>query len=176
MPSLNTRETRTPTPSNTLRRIPHATAEPRADLGPPRVIYGRLSKERTETYNHGWKVPTWSTTMKKGQLTASGETATGQETTDDRIPHVFLLSYAFDSTVKSGEHTTPDTEVASCDGSTGFDDGQSTDECCKNSFKMPITIGTFYRQLGPNATQNAAGSSSSDPSSPPYVTPCSSPR
>lgn len=36
MPSLNTRETSTPTPSNTLRRIPHATAEPRADLGPPR--------------------------------------------------------------------------------------------------------------------------------------------
>lgn len=33
--SLNTRETRTPTPSNTLKRIPHATAEPRADRGPP---------------------------------------------------------------------------------------------------------------------------------------------
>ena len=34
-PSLNTRDTRTPTPSNTPRRIPHAIAEPRADFGPP---------------------------------------------------------------------------------------------------------------------------------------------
>lgn len=35
MLSLNTRDTRTPTPSKTLSKIPHATAEPRADRGPP---------------------------------------------------------------------------------------------------------------------------------------------
>ena len=33
--SLKTLETRTPTPSNTLSRIPHATADPRAERGPP---------------------------------------------------------------------------------------------------------------------------------------------
>ena len=35
VPSLNTRETRTPTPSNTLSRMPHATAELSAERGPP---------------------------------------------------------------------------------------------------------------------------------------------
>ncbi len=34
-PSLNIRLMRTPTPSNTPNKIPHATAEPNADRGPP---------------------------------------------------------------------------------------------------------------------------------------------
>jgi len=37
VPSLNTLDIRTPTPSNTLRRIPQAIAEPRADRGPLRA-------------------------------------------------------------------------------------------------------------------------------------------
>ena len=37
VPSLNTRETRTPTPSNTLSKIPHITADVRAPLGPLRA-------------------------------------------------------------------------------------------------------------------------------------------
>jgi len=36
-PSLNTRDTRTPTPSKTPRRIPQAMADPKADLGPLRA-------------------------------------------------------------------------------------------------------------------------------------------
>ncbi len=34
--SLSTRDTTTPTPSNTPRRIPHAIADPKADFGPPK--------------------------------------------------------------------------------------------------------------------------------------------
>lgn len=41
-PSLNTRDIRTPTPSKTPNRMPHATAEPKADRGPP--INGGSSK------------------------------------------------------------------------------------------------------------------------------------
>ena len=36
--SLNTREMRTPTPSNTLSKIPQAIADPSADRGPPKNI------------------------------------------------------------------------------------------------------------------------------------------
>lgn len=34
-PSLKTRDIKTPTPSKTPSRMPHATAEPNADRGPP---------------------------------------------------------------------------------------------------------------------------------------------
>lgn len=35
-PSLSTRDTTTPTPSNIPRRIPHAIADPKPDFGPPK--------------------------------------------------------------------------------------------------------------------------------------------
>jgi len=53
-PSLNTLDIKTPTPSNTPSNIPHATAEPSAERGPPvekRVIkHEEKVKEADATY------------------------------------------------------------------------------------------------------------------------------
>ncbi len=49
--SLNTRDIRTPTPSNTPNKIPHATAEPRADRGPPEDRCVKYAIHVTQIYN-----------------------------------------------------------------------------------------------------------------------------
>lgn len=63
-----------------------------------------------------------------GERTSCSQTTTSHETRNDSIPCILLLSPSLDSTVKRGEHTTPDAEVATRDGRTGLDGGDGTDE------------------------------------------------
>lgn len=59
-------------------------------------------------------------------LTSSRQTTTSQESTQNRIPRVLLLSVPLHRTVKRTEHTTPDTEISAENGCTGLDGGQGT--------------------------------------------------
>lgn len=140
MPSLNTRETSTPTPSNTLRRIPQATAEPSADLGPPRRNRSDVSSNHIRHIQHSRRVDV------RG-LTPCSETSTSQETTDNCIPHVLFLSNALYCTVECGEHATPNAEVAACDGGTGFDNGHCTDEAIALCVWIQERVGESRRVL-----------------------------
>lgn len=48
LPSLKTRLRSTPTPSKTPRRIPHATADPNAALGPPAQLKKDINDSSSE--------------------------------------------------------------------------------------------------------------------------------
>ena len=118
MPSLNTRFSNTPMPSKTPSSIPHATAEPNADFGPPA---GR-SKNRDGNFRDG--------------RTPCGETAASHETRYYRIPRVLLLSVALDRTVECREHAAPDAKIAANDRCTCFDDGQRANKTLTLCTKM----------------------------------------
>jgi hypothetical protein len=50
-----------------------------------------------------------------------GERTTSEETSDNRVPGILLLSDAFHSAVECAEHAAPNTEVASEDRRAGLD-------------------------------------------------------
>jgi hypothetical protein len=62
------------------------------------------------------------------RLTACCETATGHESRYDSVPCILFLPVPFHSTVKCGEHTTPNTKVATGDGCTGLNGGNRASE------------------------------------------------
>lgn len=127
VPSLNTRETKTPTPSNTLRRIPHATAEPRAERGPP-MRHVRMYNQIRQLCQRVLCSCRYSDLCFFHRmngvivLTSCCQTSTSQEARYDRIPHILFLSPALHGAVKSREHASPDAKITACYGGSSFDD------------------------------------------------------
>ncbi len=108
LPSLNTLPNNTPTPSNTPNKIPQATAELNAVLGPPTNKHVKYQSLKDMT-----------------RLTSSSQATSSHKARYNRIPHVFLLTNPFNSTIKGGEHPSPNAEVASRNWSSCFDDRYS---------------------------------------------------
>lgn len=114
VPSLNTRERRTPTPSNTPKRIPHAIADPSADFGPPDI-------RRIEIRN-------MEMSKDEEKFTSCSQTSTRHEPRNNGIPSILLLPPTFHGTIESGEHASPNAEVATCNWGTCFDGRYRTNQ------------------------------------------------
>lgn len=94
--SPNTRDKRTPTPSNTPRSMPQAIADPIAALGPPengQVRPGVTNRQVGKT------------------LTPCCQAAACHETRDNCIPRVVLFPPPLDEAIKSRKHATPHPKI-----------------------------------------------------------------
>lgn len=123
------RPIRTPTPSNTPRRIPHPTAEPNADLGPA-VCQLKSGGRGARKLRSTRRIPDYRPDAARyaSKLTTESKSSTSHETRDDGVPGVLLLPVALDGTVKGREQSTPDTEVSTENGSTSLNGRQRTGE------------------------------------------------
>ena len=87
-----------------------------------------LGETDADTFDDGEQNGTTNGTVSRRLVASSNRKGTtGEETSDDGIPRILLLSHALDGAIESREETTPDTEVAAEDRRSHLHGGNGTD-------------------------------------------------
>ena len=101
----------------------------------PRILRHHPLEPNTDSLYHGQQYRTPNSAIPYRPRPAShSQRASGEETSNNSVPRILFLSYAFGCAVEGAEETSPNAEVAAEDGCASFDCGY----CCCITIRLAV--------------------------------------